>query len=351
MTNGITNNNEAAPFKLKADGATKQLFTVPVGTVLVITENLTAEQQEAYSTSAEATATGTGSTTSSVAKVTGETNAYALTVADDTPVTVTVTNTSLGIDVSFEKINGTATGENMGTAQFTLYTSYTDETHNTPFQKAGSNVVSSSTVTGSGESTVTTITFEKVPFGVYYMRETTVPTGYTNANTYILLVGAANLTNSGTGLWASGAVLGDIRTEDVTAQRGAKVGEKYERDYAIFLIEDGKAVATPNIADKGLLNTDKRERKVILKKTDQANAPLSGAVFSILRADLSVLASGLTSGSNGAFWIGTLPYGIYYLHETTVPSGYRTLGTGDNWYRIQVDENGVSEPQRLSAKP
>jgi len=50
-------------------------------------------------------------------------------------------------------------------------------------------------------------------------------------------------------------------------------------------------------------------------------------------------------------FVGMLPYGKYYLHETVVPDGYQALATNDNWFEFVVDENGVSTPKRLDAKP
>ena len=44
---------------------------------------------------------------------------------------------------------------------------------------------------------------------------------------------------------------------------------------------------------------------------------------------------------SGVFWIGTLPYGTYYVHEKSVPAGYASLSTNDNWFILTVDENGT----------
>ena len=37
--------------------------------------------------------------------------------------------------------------------------------------------------------------------------------------------------------------------------------------------------------------------------------------------------SGLTSRLNGIFWIGNLPYGTYYLKETTARQGMKPVST------------------------
>ena len=156
----------------------------------------------------------------------------------------------------------------------------------------------------------------------------------------------------------------------VTAFDKAKDGK-----YALGLSDSDKATGeeagTLNVYT--VLNKDPRSRKVILRKVDGADYNALGsantnvstptdnqAKFNVYYADkqtvvmidgksstgadIKVPLKDLLSGVSGAFWIGKLPFGTYYLHETAVPISPKTydkLGTGDNWYILTVNENGV----------
>ena len=49
----------------------------------------------------------------------------------------------------------------------------------------------------------------------------------------------------------------------------------------------------------------------------------------------TVELTGLTSGTNGILWIGELPYGVYYLKETSPQV---------KTFILTVDEDGVGYP-------
>lgn len=251
-----------------------------------------------------------------------------------------------GMDLSFAKINGFATGEEMANAEFTLYKA--GET--TAFKTAAARI------TGTGAQTRATVLFETVPNGVYYLKETGVPTGYVNANTYIVLVGEANLrkpaTAPGDGPWSEGGALYALTQEQIEAQRGSKneTTQKFEREYAIFLLDsDGKAVTIPDIAAFGVMNTSKTERDLILKKVNGDGAPLEGAGFRILRADLfevketdygyDAAAGCYSSPASGVYFSGSLPVGKYYMVETATPAGYESnLG---KVYELELKADGT----------
>ena len=83
---------------------------------------------------------------------------------------------------------------------------------------------------------------------------------------------------------------------------------------------------------------------------------MPGAVFEILRYDHTLVSStdingttttSFTSGTSGVYFIDMLPFGTYYLHETTIPSGYQEVTAGDdgNWFILTVNENGVGYEQ------
>lgn len=89
------------------------------------------------------------------------------------------------------------------------------------------------------------------------------------------------------------------------------------------------------------------ERKVILRKVSGSYASLQGAKFQIFRYDgtpvSSIVINGAAtttfeSGVNGVYFIDKLPYGTYYLHEITAPTGY----SSGKWFTLTVSNDNTN---------
>ena len=256
-----------------------------------------------------------------------------------------------GFDISFKKVDEYAA--ELPGATFSLYS---DAACTTPVQLSGEDATATSAdgtnayVSKSGDTLEKgTVLFEEVPGGVYYMKETTVPDGYVERpaqdasgnvvpNVYVILVGDAAMSGAGTG------VLEDITADDIAAQIGTGSDK---RDAAVFLIDaaSGKAVATPDIAANGITNLLASKRKVILKKVKKVDTDyeaLEGAVLTLYAEDgTTKIFENQESHDNGVFWIGELPDGTYYAHETTVPASV-TQNEGGWWYTVTVKDGSVT---------
>lgn len=247
-----------------------------------------------------------------------------------------------GFDVRFEKIDGF--GQPQSGAVFQMFT---DPACRVPYLRNGEAVTAASADGSDPALPKGTVLFDKLPVGTYYMKEITAPTGYVNSiwadnagsaipNVYIVLVGETAMAAVGGAGVLSGITAANI--SDQTARYTAAYGLK---DYAIFLIDGdpasaarGKAVTTPNIAKYGVMNLSTLVRRVILRKVNSTYDPLNGAKFDIFRYDGTRVAENCVSGASGCFWIGSLPCGEYYLHETQAPSGY----TGNKWFTFRVND-------------
>ena len=192
--------------------------------------------------------------------------------------------------------------------------------------------------------------FEKIPPGVYFMKETTFPTVDGTTVNYEAVEKMYMVDLNGKGFF-------DIYVSDgnngwITAPHTTfvKSGDAYTA--ATGEVTEGDTVEVYTV-----LNASPLTRKVILKKADGADyKPLPGAKLTVYYADkqtvvkvdgkdedgndIKVPLSDLESGNGGAFYIGKLPYGTYYMKETTVPDDYVEP---DKLYEFKVDADGVKE--------
>jgi len=254
-------------------------------------------------------------------------------------------NWSGGKEVEFLKIDGF--GEPLPGARFSLYDSYAHAAARGSeglVQVRTETVVDGETVTQKTDEAVSgadgKVIF-KVKNGVFYLAERNEKSEtwpYATDLIYIALVGSGAITipaaaeRSADALWGTDGPLSDITEADLEAQLGTGASR---RDYALFPVDAAtqKAAATADLAAFGLLNESAAGRRVILKKIDGATyEALVGARFHLFRADLSEVTEGqaadgagkpvgyYTSGDAGAWFIGRLPLGRYYLLETRAPS-------------------------------
>ena len=107
------------------------------------------------------------------------------------------------------------------------------------------------------------------------------------------------------------------------------------------------------------IRPDPYARKVILRKvsgdTSTKYTSLKGAEFTVYYADKQTVVKvgdqklkDLVSGENGVFWIGTLPFGTYYMEEKKVAEGYKEP---THYFVFTVSETGVTEPRTGPEEP
>jgi hypothetical protein len=185
------------------------------------------------------------------------------------------------------------------------------------------------------------VVFKKIPPGVYFIKETTDSDGTVTigSNKYKPAEEMYMVDLNGKGYYSITKVEVD-KTANTYTNKGAASTETLS-------FGTGEDAYTVDVSLA--MNVDARTRKVILKKVDGTNTPLKDKYFTVKYADKQTVVKvdgvpleKLKSGVGGAFWIGKLPYGTYYLHETAVPEGYESLeGTDDNWFILTVNEDGV----------
>ena len=222
-----------------------------------------------------------------------------------------------GFDVVFLKTDGF--GKPLPGATFTLYTdaactaefqmTFTGSTPATDDGKRAATTSSDGTRTYKDKNgqTVTLkegeVLLSKVAPKTYYLKETSTPNGF------VLDPTVYQVTVSGTG---------GLEMRRKSSASAATF------DTEVFKVRTRAATGTePAEYQYRIMNTSTFERKVILRKTDGSYTALANTKFRIFRADLSEYTedrpagqSYYESGPSGAYFIGRLPYGRYYLLET-----------------------------------
>jgi hypothetical protein len=227
-----------------------------------------------------------------------------------------------GFDVRFRKTDGF--GEALAGAEFSLYKDYgcSIPASVTVDRVRADTVLSKGEDETAEDGTLFNVSFNIAP-GVYYMKELTAPENcLPNEYVYQLTVGPA----------APG-----------------------EPDWTMVRLEAGAASPVPDplgpdIARYGILNISAHARRAVLKKIDSAYLPLPGAKFDVLRWDRTPVDTDCVSGAAGCFWIGDLPYGVYYLHETVTPAAV-LQNPGGWWYVLTVSASGVTCSLQKPAEP
>ena len=253
-----------------------------------------------------------------------------------------------GAELSFQKVD--SFGQPLEGASFSLYTDAACTAANivtVTLEDNGANTAFTSNAQGKASCIV--------PTGLYYMKENdwAAGAGYeNNTAVYVVLVGTyLTVPDTRTDVWNE--VLSLINQDDIDAQRGKDDQNQFIRDCAVFLYDatnqkalpadlqidaEGKVTSVPDIAARGILNIPKATRPVILSKINSSLEPLSGGQFTILRYDLTVVATGLTSDESGVYFVGQLPYGTYYVLETKQPDGYQLP---DHYFVFTISADGV----------
>lgn len=288
-----------------------------------------------------------------------------------------------GVDIYLKKVDGY--GDPLAGATFALYDSYKKALEDQPLadppapkpanrkglmirkengdliQPLPTSVTSKNRVVG-GEERFYEITFNKdgktytveynitfsVAPGVYYMKEINKLDGYrVNPFVYRLVVGLNKMTEAEAKIAKANGV-------EYVIQRVSLNALPTDTNPAVD--------AVPDVFKCGIVNLAEAERKVIMKNADSAWRPLVGGKFDILCVDRSPYwyyetvdgklvaktekSVNCVAGSAGSFWIGMLPFGTYYIHQTLDDKGAAV----DRWYLVDIpeDSTGVAEVTAVS---
>lgn len=219
-----------------------------------------------------------------------------------------------------------------------------------------------STVVATGTSdSHGVIVFNNVPYGKYYLKETTPPSGYHGYTGYMEMnvttdgatlnstlpntkeVGNIKLTKTSTkGSKLANAkfklfksdkktlvTTGVTNSEGVVAFNNLPLGTYYVQEYEapsgyVLNSQFIEARLVTHLATINLNATNKpAEGSIELTKTDMATgSALQGAEFKLLKSDKRTVVGTATTNANGKITLSNLPIGTYYYQETRAPSGY-----------------------------
>ena len=242
-----------------------------------------------------------------------------------------------GTDASGNKIS-----EGLPGAVFTLYTdeacatpyvmTFTDGTGQTTKNASSPSSDGKATYKDKNGNTVTLLKGEvllsKVSPRIFYLKETTPPSGYNRDENKTTVY---QVEVSGTGGLT-------MRKKDADGKYTVEVFKEKRREVTVNGV-------TTDLIQYVVMNTPEAERKVILRKVNDKHGAVPGAEFQILRYDRSpvsgtdvngTVTTTFTSGASGVFFVGNLPYGTYYLHETAPV---------EKWFILTVNENGYGYKQ------
>ena len=162
--------------------------------------------------------------------------------------------------------------------------------------------------TATSDSTGT-VTFSDVPCGMYYMKETNIPTYGEGSIPYI----------------------------DNRRQVYQVVIHENSEDSTITPGTVANHVFTPSDNPVSAIINTKPEGQVTITKTDENGNELTGAVFTLIKDSQQVDGSPTDPAVSSTTF--NLEYGIYCLTETTAPNGYVILS---NKIYFKVDDNGIT---------
>lgn len=263
------------------------------------------------------------------------------------------------------------TGKALSKAVFKIYNADTDTEVETI--KTGSN--------GIGIS-------KPLPLGNYYVKEITAPNGYVLENTRhdvnLSQSGATNeieiantiikgrvkilKTDAETNATLEGAVFGVYNKIDDTEVARLTTGKNGEvtsdlLNYGNYYF---KELTPPNgynlngdvvdfsITENGKVYEYTVENRIvkgsikIIKKDEETDNTLEGAVFEILRKDSGALVETVTTNDKGVATSGLLNYGEYVVKEKTPPNGYNlNTTTFDTFIQTEGAVNTIEVTNRI----